>query len=90
MSISYKATASTTLLPSAAVRGVGSNRYVYLINEEWSNTSRTILRVEKLEVKVLAEFGDTVSIENELGNSRIAYMEDRAILEGSEVMVYGQ
>jgi len=46
--------------------------------------------VQKLPVTVLAEYGDTASVENELGNSRVAYMEDRAISEGSEVMVYGQ
>ena len=90
LSITYKAAASTTLLPSAAVRGVGSSRYVYLISEEWSKTGRTVLRVQKLPVTVLAEFGDTASVENELGNSRVAYMEDRAISEGSEVMAYGQ
>ncbi len=90
LSITYKAAASTTLLPSASVRGVGSNRYVYLINEEWSKTGKTVLRVQKLPVTVLAEFGDTASVENELGNSRVAYMEDRAISEGSEVMAYGQ
>lgn len=90
LSITYKAAASTTLLPSAAVRGVGSSRYVYLISEEWSKTGRTVLRVQKLPVTVLAEYGDTASVENELGNSRVVYMEDRAISEGSEVMVYGQ
>lgn len=90
LSITYKAAASTTLLPAAAVRGVGSSRYVYLISEEWSKTGRTVLRVQKLPVTVLAEYGDTASVENELGNSRVAYMEDRAISEGSEVMAYGQ
>lgn len=90
LSITYKAASPTTLLPSAAVRGVGSSRYVYLINEEWSRTGRTVLRVQKLPVTVLAEFGDTASVEEELGSSRVAYMEDRAISEGSEVMAYGQ
>lgn len=90
LSITYKAASSSTLLPSAAVRGVGSSRYVYLINEEWSKTGRTVLRVQKLPVTVLAEFGDTASVEEELGSGRVAYMEDRAISEGSEVMAYGQ
>ena len=90
MTIAYKATVSTTLLPSAAVRGTGNDRYVYLINEEWSNVGKTVLKTEKLKVRVLAENDTTASVEEDLSNSRVAYMEDRAISEGSEVMAYGQ
>ena len=38
---------------------------------------------------VLAEVGSTVSIQDDLSRQRVAYMEDRSISDGSEVMVYG-
>ena len=38
---------------------------------------------------VLAEVGSTVSLEDDLSRQRVAYMEDRSISDGSEVMVYG-
>ena len=72
------------------MRGTGNDRYVYLINEEWSNVGKTVLKTEKLKVRVLAENDTTASVEEDLSNSRVAYMEDRAISEGSEVMAYGQ
>ena len=40
-------------------------------------------------MKVLAEVGSTVSLEDDLSRQRVAYMEDRSISDGSEVMVYG-
>ena len=51
---------------------------------------KTVLKTEKLKVRVLAENDTTASVEEDLSNSRVAYMEDRAISEGSEVMAYGQ
>lgn len=88
MSASYRAGSSTTLLPVSAVRGSGDSRYVYAVDEEMSALGERVLKVRKMDVKVLAEVGATVSIETDLGRQRVAYMEDRAISEGSEVMVY--
>ncbi len=39
---------------------------------------------------MLSEVGSTVSIQDDLSRQRVAYMEDRAISDGSEVMVYGE
>ena len=49
-----------------------------------------MLKVKKQDVKVLSEVGSTVSIQDDLSRQRVAYMEDRAISDGSEVMVYGE
>lgn len=90
MTASYRATASTTLLPASAVRGSGDSRYVYVVNEESNALGQRVLKVKKQDVKVLSEVGSTVSIQDDLSRQRVAYMEDRTISDGSEVMVYGE
>lgn len=88
MVASYRAGSSTTLLPVSAVRGTGDSRYVYVVNESSNALGETTLTISKVDVKVITEVGSTASIEQDLGRQRVAYMEDRAISEGSEVMVY--
>ena len=90
MTASYRATSSTTLLPASAVRGSGNSRYVYIVNEESNALGQRVLKVKKQDVKVLSEVGSTVSIQDDLSRQRVAYMEDRTISDGSEVMVYGE
>ena len=90
MVASYRASSSTTLLPTSAVRGSGDSRYVYVVNEQNNALGNRVLKVAKQDVKVLAEVGSVASIENDLSRQRVAYMEDRAISEGSEVMLYAQ
>ena len=90
MTANYRATTSTTLLPASAVRGSGDSRYVYVVTEECNALGQRVLKVKKLDVKVLSEVGSTVSIQDDLSRQRVAYMEDRTISDGSEVMVYGE
>ncbi len=90
MAVSYRAPSSTTLLPVSAVRGSGEDRYVYLIQDEQNGLGESVMRVSRQKVTVLAEVGSTASIEEDLGRQRVAYMEDRAIDDGSEVMAYAQ
>lgn len=90
MVANYRAASSTTLLPTSAVRGSGDSRYVYIVNEENNALGNRVLKIAKQDVKVLAEVGSVASIENDLSRQRVAYMEDRAISEGSEVMLYAQ
>ena len=90
MVLSYRASSSTTLLPISAVRGTGDDRYVYVVSEGQNGLGQRVMTVSKQSVKVLAEVGSTASIQEDLGRQRIAYMEDRAIEEGSEVMTYEQ
>ena len=90
MTASYRASSSTTLLPASAVRGSGDSRYVYIVSEESNALGQRVLKVKKQDVKVLSEVGSTVSIQDDLSRQRVAYMEDRAISDGSAVMVYGE
>lgn len=90
MVASYRAKSSTTLLPTSAVRGSGDSRYVYIVNEEDNALGQRVLKIRKQDVTVLAEVGNTASLETDLSRQRVAYMEDRSISDGSEVMVYGE
>ena len=86
--IEYKAPQSTTLLPAAAVRGGGDDRYVYVVQSGTSAFGEARLTVSKTPVKVIAQAGDLISVEEDLSWQRVAYMEDRAISDGSVVMEY--
>lgn len=88
--IEYRSKNATTLLPAAAVRGSGTDRYVYTLRTEESmfGTQQTV--TVKQPVTVLAEADGTVSIDEDLTYTRIAYMEDRAISEGDPVMEYSE
>lgn len=86
--IEYRSKNATTLLPAAAVRGGEGDYYVYTLRTEESmfGTQQTV--TVKQPVNVLAEADGTVSIEEDLTYTRIAYMEDRSLSEGDPVMEY--
>lgn len=88
MTCSYRSQVAMTLLPISAVRGSGENKYVYLITEQYNLMGNSVLKVSKKDIHVILTTEDTVAIEEDLGRSRIAYMEDRQITEGTEVMPY--
>lgn len=90
VTVSYRASSSTTLLPVSAVRGTGEQRYVYVVSDTQNALGEQTLKVTKQDVKVLTEVGGTASLETDLSRQRIAYMEDRPIEDGSEVMLYAK
>ena len=84
----YKARESTTLLPVSAVRGSGDDRYIFTVDQESGAFGATFMKVHRMNVKVLAESGGTVSLEEDVSYYSIAYMEDRPINDGDTVMEY--
>ena len=86
--LSSKAKESTCLVPASAVRGSGSDRYVYVEERESSTFGGNRLKCKKMSVTVLGESGSTVSVSEDLSYEQIIYMEDRAISEGATVMTY--
>ena len=90
LTVSYRSNTSTTLLPVSAVRGSGQNRYIYVVDEGSNALGERTLTLRRQDVTVLAEVGSTVSVQEELGRVRVAYMEDRAVSEGSTVMLYAE
>jgi hypothetical protein len=81
---------STCLLPASAVRGSGSDRYVYVGTMENSTFGGSRMVAEKKTVTVLAESGSTVSVSEDLSYDKVLYMEDRALTEGGAVMEYAR
>ena len=86
--IEYRSKNSTTLLPAAAVRGSGDDRYVYTLRTKESSFGTQSTVTVKTPVTVLAEADGTVSVEEDLTYMQVAYMEDRSISEGDSVMEY--
>ena len=83
-----RAKTSSCLVPATAVRGSGSNRFVYVGENKSSTFGGNQMVVRKVNVTVLAESGVTVSINENMTDQRILYMEDRALNEGGAVMEY--
>ena len=86
--LSSRAKESTCLLPASAVRGSGSDRYVYIGVRESSTFGGSRLKCQKSSVTVLGESGSTVSVAEDLTYQQVLYMEDRALSEGTVVMSY--
>ena len=89
MKLTTRAQESSSLITPSAVRGSGSDRYVYTARTESSTFGGTQMKIEKISVTVLNESASVVSVAEDLTRSQIVYMEDRAISEGDAVMEYG-
>ena len=86
--VEYKAKQSSTLMPAAAVRGSGDDRYVFVVQDQESSFGTKKQVLSKQSVTVLAESGGTVSVQEDLTYLKVAYMEDRSVSEGDSVMEY--
>ena len=87
--LTTRAQEATCLVPAAAVRGSGDDRYVYVAQSVSSTFGGTQLKVVKQTLTVLNESSTVVSVNEDLTRSSIIYMEDRTISEGDYVMEYG-
>ena len=90
LTILLTAKESTNLLPASAVRGSGDSRFVYVVSERATAFGQKKLSISKQDVHVIAEADGTASIEEDLSYYDIAYMEDRALSDGSDVMRYAE
>lgn len=88
MQITYTAAQASYLLPAAALRGSEGNYSVYTVTESQNAFGQTVLTVAEQKVTLLDEGGSMVSIDGIYDNVQVAYMEDRTISPGSEVMAY--
>ena len=77
-----------TLLPTAAVRGSEGDYYIYTVLDGTDALGAEKLTVEKKNITVIGQSGSVTAVEEGLMNDRIAYMEDRPLTEGCEVMQY--
>lgn len=86
----FAARENSSLLPASAVRGSGDARYIYVVNERETGLGKKKRSLSKMSVTVVDEGGGTASIQEDLSGLDVAYMEDRALLDGADVMYYAQ
>ena len=88
MTLIYRAREATSLLPTGAVRGSGEERYVFVTEQNNAAFGGNTLRLHKMDVTVVGEYGGTTSVKEDISYYTIAYGEDRAISDGDAVMEY--
>ena len=88
MTLIFRAREASTLLPTNAVRGSGDDRYVFTVEQNNAAFGGNTLKVHKMSVKVIGEYGGTTAVQEDLSYYSIAYGEDRAISDGDVVMEY--
>ena len=88
LSLIYRARDASTLLPTAAVRGSGEDRYVFTVDQNTAAFGGNTLRLHKMDVKVVGEYGGVTAVQEDLTYYTIAYGEDRAIDDEGVVMEY--
>ena len=89
VTITYKASRTTTLIPASALRTEGTENYVYLIQQSYGGMlSNTTYTVKKQTVNVIETSQKLVSLEDDLSYQEIADREDRSLSDGQAVMEY--
>ena len=88
MTLVFRAREATSLLPTSAVRGSGDDRYIYVAEQNNAAFGGSTLKLHKLDVKVLGEYGGTTSVQDDVTYYSVAYGEDRAVDNGDAVMEY--
>lgn len=84
----FRAKEATSLIPTSAVRGSGDERYIYVTEQNTAAFGGNTLRLHKMDVTVIGEYGGTTSVKEDVSYYTIAYGEDRAVSDGDAVMEY--
>ena len=87
--ISWKAENSTTRIPASAVRGTEGNYYIFIAQTSVTTLGAEMMTAVKKVITVLGISGSIASVQEDLRGDSIVYMEDRALTEGCEIMLYG-
>ena len=89
VSVTYRATQSSTLITPSAVRQDGDSSYVYVVQTQNGGLlSSTTMKVVRTPVTVLERSDKTVSVAEEFGYQQLADREDRTLSDGQAVMEY--
>ncbi len=86
--VNYISDTETRLLPSAAIRWGESGAYVYVAEETTDIFGASVYKISKMPITVLDEADGVTALSIDLYIGPVAYMEDRYIAEGMEVMEY--
>lgn len=87
--VQYTAEATSLQLPVSALRSNALEDYVYIVLESENLFGSTVLKLEKQTVTVEDRSDTMVSVTGIARDAQVAYMEDRPLQDGMEVMPYG-
>ncbi len=88
MTLIFRAREATGLIPTSAVRGSGDERYIFVTEQNTAAFGGSTLKIHRMDVTVVGEYGGTTSVKEDVSYYTIAYGEDRAISDGDAVMEY--
>ncbi len=87
--VQYTAETTSLQLPVSALRSNGLEEYVYIVLESENLFGATVLKLEKQTVTVEDRSDTMVSVTGIARDAQVAYMEDKPLQDGMEVMPYG-
>lgn len=89
LTVIYTAEETTAQLPISAVRSTGDGYYVFIVKETENLFGGTMMTVQKKTVQLLDTTATTAAVEGLSNDAQVAYMEDKALSDGMEVIAYG-
>lgn len=87
--VQYTAETASLQLPVSALRTNGLEEYVYVVQESENLFGAAVLELEKQIVTVEDRSDTMVSVTGIARDAQVAYMEDKPLQDGMEVMPYG-
>ena len=89
LQVQYTADTTSLQLPVSALRSNGMEDYVYIVLESENLFGASVLKLEKQAVTVEDQSDTMVSVTGIARDAQVAYMEDKTLQDGMEVMPYG-
>lgn len=87
--VQYTAETASLQLPASALRSNGLEEYVYIVQESENLFGGAVLKLEKQKVTVDDRSDTMVSVTGIARDAQVAYMEDKPLQDGMEVIPYG-
>lgn len=88
VSVGIQSENAYSLVPVSAIHGSGSNRYVYVVEENKAALGGSEMQVSQLNITVVDEVDGYAAVEEKLTRVQLAYLEDRPLSDGCTVMGY--
>ena len=89
LQVQYTADTTSLQIPVSALRSNGLENYVYTVLESENLFGASVLKLEKQAVTVEDQSDTMVSVTGIARDAQVAYMEDKTLQDGMEVMPYG-
>lgn len=87
--VQYTAETASLQLPVSALRSDGMEEYVYVVQESENLFGAKVMKIAKQTVTVEDRTDTVVSVNGVARDAQVAYMEDKTLQDGMEVILYG-